>query len=131
MMAGMVLMVAGSVVEASFVGQCGPAALAGLTLVLLLIFTMTAWLMISARILLGLNDPNLSLLVVLVRLFGFAVPIAYLAAFAFHARIDGIWAGIVEGKVAAIWIRRIVWRGDPTARAAQRTIGAPARVEAA
>lgn len=99
-------------------------------------YPVTAWLMMSARILLGLNYPNLSLLVVMVRLFGIAVPIAYLSVFVFHTRIDGVWAGIVAGTFGAavlstFLIRRIVWQGDPTARAAQRAAGAEERVEVA
>ncbi len=81
--------------------------------------------MMGARILLGLNFPNLSLAVVAVRLFGFAVPIAYLSAFILHAAIDGIWWGLVAGSVASasatlLLIRWIVFQRDPTERAARR-----------
>lgn len=99
-------------------------------------YPVTAWLMVSARVLLGLSYPNLSLLVVLVRLFAIAVPVAYLAVFVFHTPIDGVWAGIVAGNVGAaalatLLVRRIVWQQDPTARAARRAAGEPTGAEAA
>jgi putative MATE family efflux protein len=91
-------------------------------------YPLVAVVMMSARILLGLNYPNLSLLVIVVRLFILAIPIAWVAVFVFHTTIDGVWVGIVAGSAGAaamgVWlVRRVVWQGDPTVRAA----GSPVR----
>lgn len=86
-------------------------------------YPLVAVVMMSARILLGLNYPNLSLLLVVVRLFVLAVPIAALSVFVLHTSIDGVWVGIVSGSAGAaalgVWlVRRVVWEQDPTVRAA-------------
>ncbi len=85
-------------------------------------YPMMAVVLMSARILLGLNYPNLSLLIVLVRLFVLSVPVAYVTVFLFHTPIDGVWAGLVAGSVGsaalAAWlVRWILWGTDPTTRA--------------
>jgi putative MATE family efflux protein len=99
-------------------------------------YPMMAVVMMSARILLGLSYPNLSLLIVLVRLFLLAVPIAYLSVFVFRTSIDGVWAGIVAGSagaagLAAWLVRKMVWLGDPTTRAAGGGVTTPAKTEVA
>ncbi len=86
--------------------------------------------MVAARVLLGLNFPNLSLLIVVVRLFVIAVPVAYVAVFVLGTSIDGVWAGLVSGNVGAVVmatvvLRTIVWRRDPTERAARRPLAEP------
>jgi len=81
--------------------------------------------MITARVLLGLSYPNLSLFIVALRSFLLAVPIAYVSVFALHAPLDGVWAGILcgtfGGAALAVWlVWQIVWVGDPTLRASGR-----------
>jgi putative MATE family efflux protein len=87
------------------------------------VYPLMALVMTGSRILLGLNYPNLSLLIIAVRLFVLALPIAYVSIFLFHAAIDGVWMGMLIGTAggavaSTLLLRRIVWQGDPTTRAA-------------
>ena len=86
-------------------------------------YPLMAIVMMAARILLGLNYPNLSLIIVVVRLFVISVPVAYVSVFLLHTSIDGVWIGILAGNAGAaaaavLLLRGIVWKGDPTVRAA-------------
>ncbi|MBN2359375.1 MAG: MATE family efflux transporter [Deltaproteobacteria bacterium] len=81
--------------------------------------------MVASRILLGIGYPNVSLAIIAVRLFVFAVPIAYVSVFLFGAPLDGIWAGLLSGTVvaavaSALCLRWLVWRRDPTVRAGRK-----------
>ncbi|HEY3351941.1 MAG TPA: MATE family efflux transporter [Polyangia bacterium] len=89
------------------------------------VYPLMAVVMMVARILLGLNYPNLSLLIVAVRHLALALPIAYVSVYVFHAPIDGVWWGLLIGTagamvVAVALLRRIVWRQDPTLRAVRK-----------
>jgi Na+-driven multidrug efflux pump len=91
-------------------------------LYMLFLYPMMGFGMMSARLLLGLGYPMLSMLITSVRMLLVAVPIAYLAVFVLGTSIDGVWVGLLAGAlvstgVAAALVRAVIWVGDPSARA--------------
>jgi len=106
-------------------------------LYMLFVYPMMGFGMTAARLLLGIGYPMLSLLITTVRLLLVAVPVAYVAVFWLGTPIDGAWVGLIAGAListilAGFLVRSVIWRGDPAARAQQRSsMAAPAAPEEA
>lgn len=93
---------------------------------MVLAYPMMAIGMTSGRILQGLGFGWPSLVITVVRVLVVGVGGAYIAVYAFGAPIEAVWASIVAGGavsnvLAVWWVRRVLWRGDPTPRAARET----------
>jgi len=90
---------------------------------MLLVYPMMGLGMVVARLLLGLGYPLLSLGITVVRLWMVSVPVAWVAVFVYGAPLEAVWWGLVAGAaagsvVAGLLLWEVVWRRDPTARAA-------------
>ncbi len=89
---------------------------------MVLAYPLMAFGMTSGRILQGLGYGLPSLVITSLRVLVVGVPVAYLAVYRFDAPIHAVWASMIIGGACAnilamIWIRKIVWKQDPTRRA--------------
>ena len=89
-------------------------------------YPMMAFGMTTGRILQGLGHGLPSFIITSVRVLGVGVTLAYLAVYVFDAPIEAVWGSIVVGGLISnvlsfFWVRRIVWRGDPTKRASGKS----------
>ena len=94
-------------------------------------YPLMAFGMTSGRILQGLGYGLPSLVITSLRVLVVGVPVAYLAVYLFDAPIHAVWASMIIGGACAnvlsiIWIRKIVWKSDPTLRAQPATGSSPA-----
>jgi putative MATE family efflux protein len=85
----------------------------------------------SGRILQGLGYGLPSLVITSLRVLVVAVPVAYGAVYLLDAPIEAIWAAVIAGGLcsnvlAILWVRRLLWKQDPTARARAEVADAPA-----
>lgn len=92
---------------------------------MLAMYPLMAFGATSGRILQGLGYGVPALIITLVRVLVVGVPIAYLAVFAFGAPVEAVWGsmlvgGICSNVISGIWVRRLLWKRDPTARVAAR-----------
>jgi putative MATE family efflux protein len=105
-----------------------PAAIAiGTTYLGYMIFAypMMAVGMTTGRLLQGLGHGFPALFITTLRVLLVGVPTAYMAVRLFGQSIEGVWIGILSGGVAAtvtsiVMVRQLVWRSDPTLKAAAR-----------
>lgn len=89
---------------------------------MLFMYPLMAFGMTTGRILQGLGSGLPSLVVTTVRVLAIAVPLAYVAVYVYDAPVEAVWVSLIIGAVAStvisvIWVRRLVWRRDPTLRA--------------
>lgn len=89
---------------------------------MLFLYPLVAFGMTSGRLLQGLGHGLPALMITSVRVLAVSIPMAYLSVFLFGAPIEAIWASLLVGGLCAnvmafIWIRALLWRGDPTSRA--------------
>lgn len=87
--------------------------------------------MVGGRLLLGLGYAHLSLSVTALRLLVIAVPVAYISVYLYNGPLAGVWWGILAGAAASTLVSltliyRLMWHGDPTARAVGAQSAAPA-----
>ncbi len=80
--------------------------------------------MTSGRILQGLGYGMPALAITAVRTMVVGIPVAYALVYLFDAPIDWVWISFILGGVASValglaWVWHLVWRRDPTARAAE------------
>ncbi len=78
--------------------------------------------MTSGRILQGLGYGMPSLIITVLRVLIVGVPGAYIAIYCFDAPIEAAWLSIIVGGLVAnvlaiAWVRKYVWKTDPTVRA--------------
>lgn len=105
-----------------------PAAIAiGTTYLGYMIFAypMMAVGMTTGRLLQGLGHGFPALFLTTLRVLLVGVPTAYIAVRLFDQSIEGVWVGILSGGAAAtvtamLMVRQLVWRRDPTLKAAAR-----------
>ncbi len=95
---------------------------------MLAMYPLMAFGATSGRILQGLGYGVPSLIITLVRVLVVGVPIAYVAVFAFGAPVEAVWAsllvgGICSNVISAVWVRRLVWKRDPTVHVVSRDSG--------
>lgn len=88
---------------------------------MLVMYPMMAFGMTTGRILQGLGYGLPSLVITTVRVLAIGVPIAYVAVYLFGAPVYAVWIALLIGGcgstvISVIWIRRLVWRADPTLR---------------
>jgi putative MATE family efflux protein len=93
---------------------------------MLVMYPMMAFGATSGRILQGLGFGIPSLIITLVRVLVIGVPLAYLAVFGLGAPVEAVWASMLVGGLCAsmislVWVRRLLWQRDPTARALAAT----------
>jgi Na+-driven multidrug efflux pump len=89
---------------------------------MLFAYPMMAFGMTSGRLLQGTGHGMPSLIITSVRILLVGVPLAYAAVLFFGAPIEAIWmsaliGGVCSTVLSAWWVRRLVWRADPTIRA--------------
>jgi len=89
---------------------------------MLAMYPLMAFGATSGRILQGLGYGVPSLIITLVRVLVVGVPLAYLAVFAFGAPVEAVWAsmlvgGICSNVISLVWVRRLLWKRDPSTRA--------------
>jgi Na+-driven multidrug efflux pump len=85
-------------------------------------YPMMAIGMVSGRVLQGLGRGMPSLVITTVRVLLAGVIPAYVAVYLFGAPIEAVWACVLGGAavstvLAIFWVRRVVWYGEPSARA--------------
>lgn len=85
-------------------------------------YPMMAFGMTSGRLLQGIGHGLPSLVITSVRVLIVAVPLAYTVVLLLDAPIEAVWASALAGGMCSTvlafwWVRRLVWRADPTARA--------------
>ena len=105
-----------------------PAAIAiGTTYLGYMIFAypMMAVGMTTGRLLQGLGHGFPALFLTTLRVLLVGVPTAYMAVRIFDQSIEGVWVGILSGGAAAtvtaiLLVRQLIWRRDPTLKAAAR-----------
>lgn len=73
----------------------------------------------TGRILQGLGHGLPSLVITGVRILGIGVPGAYVAVYGFGAPVQAVWiamlaGGVVSNIISLLWVRKLVWQGDPT-----------------
>ncbi|MCP4680358.1 MAG: MATE family efflux transporter [Deltaproteobacteria bacterium] len=78
--------------------------------------------MTSGRVLQGLGYGVPSLIITALRVLIVGVPGAYIAVYCFGAPIESAWISIIAGGflanvLAIIWVRKYIWKSDPTVRA--------------
>jgi putative MATE family efflux protein len=89
-------------------------------------YPMMAVGMTTGRLLQGLGHGFPALFITTLRVLLVGVPTAYAAVRLFGQSIEGVWIGILAGGVAAtvtsiLMVRQLMWRSDPTLKAAART----------
>jgi Na+-driven multidrug efflux pump len=85
----------------------------------------------SGRILQGLGYGLPSLVITSLRVLVVSIPVAYGAVYLLDAPLEAIWAAMIAGGLgsnvlAILWVRRLLWKQDPTARARAEVADAPA-----
>ena len=91
---------------------------------MLFAYPMMAFGMTSGRLLQGIGHGVPSLVITSIRVLIVAVPLAYTLVLVFDAPVEAVWAsslvgGLCSTVLASWWVRRLVWKADPTARAAR------------
>ncbi len=86
------------------------------------VYPMMAFGMTTGRILQGLGYGMPSLIITSVRILVVGVPIAYTAVLAFGAPLESVWwsillGGVISNVLSFLWVKKLVWREDPTIRA--------------
>jgi len=89
---------------------------------MLFAYPMMAFGMTSGRLLQGIGHGMPSLVITSIRVLIVAVPLAYAVVLLLDAPIEAVWASALVGGLCSTilafwWVRRLVWRADPTARA--------------
>jgi len=105
-----------------------PAAIAiGTTYLGFMIFAypMMAIGMTTGRLLQGLGHGFPALFLTTLRVLLVGVPVAFVSVHVLHRSIEGVWTGILTGGVCAsitsiLMVRELMWRSDPTLKAAAR-----------
>ena len=92
---------------------------------MILAYPMMAFGMTSGRLLQGIGHGVPSLVITSFRVLIVGVPLAYAAVLLLGAPIEAVWASLLAGGLCSTilsiwWVRRLVWRADPTARATRR-----------
>jgi Na+-driven multidrug efflux pump len=82
--------------------------------------------MTSGRLLQGLGYGVPSLVITVVRVLVVGIPGAYVAVYLFDAPIQATWLSIIAGGLVAnvlsvIWVRAVIWKGDPTKLASRKS----------
>jgi putative MATE family efflux protein len=85
-------------------------------------YPMMAFGMTSGRLLQGLGHGVPSMIITSTRVLLVAVPAAYISIYLLGWPIQGVWGSLLMGGVcsniiAFFWVRHLVWKRDPTARA--------------
>jgi len=88
--------------------------------------------MVCARLVLALGHANLALLLTVTRLILVAVPIAYGAVYLMGAPITSVWCAMIAGAatsttLAVYLVRRLVWKSNPTRKAASSSFAPVSR----
>jgi len=89
---------------------------------MLAMYPLMAFGATSGRLLQGLGHGVPALVISLVRVLIIGVPIAYVAVYVFGAPVEAVWAsmlvgGICSNVISLVWVRQLLWKRDPTARA--------------
>jgi Na+-driven multidrug efflux pump len=89
---------------------------------MVLAYPMMAFGMISGRLLQGIGHGVPSLVITSIRVLIVGIPLAYTAVLLLDAPIEAVWVSALAGGLCSTllafwWVRRLVWRADPTARA--------------
>jgi putative MATE family efflux protein len=87
-------------------------------------YPLMAFGMTSGRILQGLGYGIPPLIITATRVLLVGVPGAYISVYLFGAPIQSVWISIIAGGVVAnvlafIWVRKYIWRRDPTIQAGE------------
>jgi Na+-driven multidrug efflux pump len=103
---------------------------------MLFAYPLMAFGITSGRVLQGIGYGVPSLIITALRVLVVTIPAAYAAVYLFDAPIEAVWASVIAGGscstvLAVLWIRKLVWREDPTLRAAAGGAPGPAGVETA
>lgn len=85
-------------------------------------YPMVAVGMTTGRLLQGLGHGFPALFITTLRVLLVGVPVAFVAVYVFDQSVEGVWIGILAGGVsatitAALMIRQLMWRSDPTLKA--------------
>lgn len=85
-------------------------------------YPMMAFGMTTGRLLQGLGHGVPSLVITATRVLIVAVPAAYSAVYLLDLPLEGIWASMLLGGICAtaislLWVRHLIWKRDPTAKA--------------
>ena len=91
---------------------------------MLFAYPLMALGMTSGRILQGLGYGFPALAITAVRTMVVGIPVAYALVYLFDAPIDWVWISFILGGAASValglaWVYHLVWRRDPTLRAAE------------
>lgn len=86
-------------------------------------YPMMAFGMTTGRILQGLGYGFPSLMITSLRILVVGVPLAYIAVLGFGGSLESVWGamligGFVSNILSFFWVRKLVWKEDPTVRAA-------------
>lgn len=89
---------------------------------MLFAYPMMAFGMTSGRLLQGTGHGLPSLVITSFRVLIVGIPLAYTAVLLFDAPLEAVWASVLTGGLfstvlAAWWVRKLIWIGDPTLRA--------------
>jgi putative MATE family efflux protein len=92
---------------------------------MILAYPMMAFGMTSGRLLQGIGHGVPSLMITSFRVLIVGVPLAYAVVLLAGAPIEAVWASLLAGGLCSTilsvwWVRKLVWRADPTARATRR-----------
>lgn len=88
-------------------------------------YPMMAIGMTTGRILQGLGHGFPALFLTTLRVLLIGVPTAWMAVHVFDRSLEGVWIGILTGGACAsvtavLMVRQLLWRSDPTVKAAAR-----------
>lgn len=88
-------------------------------------YPMMAIGMTTGRILQGLGHGFPALFITTLRVLLIGVPTAWMAVHVFDRSLEGVWIGILTGGACAsvtsiLMVRHLLWRSDPTVKAAAR-----------
>ncbi len=91
---------------------------------MLFAYPLMALGMTSGRILQGLGYGMPALAITAVRTMIVGIPVAYALVYLFDAPLQWVWISFILGGAASValglaWVWRLVWRRDPTLRAAE------------
>ena len=93
---------------------------------MVLAYPMMAFGMTSGRLLQGTGHGLPSLVITSFRVLIVGIPLAYATVLLLDAPIEAVWASVLTGGMCSTvlsvwWVRRLIWLGDPTVRAVDRT----------